>query len=252
MRHTAAAKPRRSPPAHQTQRRGQAASRESRHSRGSSSSSSSNRARTAPLASTNTVWATNVEPPAATCTTLVGELSCAGVLRSVVSPRPSRPSPLLPVAHACNHKHKTQDIHLVSGAAREGASGILSAVWRRVVDLWQRLQAREGIPPRREGGADGIDRAGADAGRGEVLLVVTRAATARRCRDKHVRCRWHPQRVRSSGRRRRAPGPRGRTGRCKAPRRRRRSRAAPARRALLLGSRAGFTALRAVSPISQS
>ena len=48
-----------------------------------------------------TVWA----PTAATCTILVGEASCSGVLRSVVSPRPSCPQSLLPVAHACTLTH---------------------------------------------------------------------------------------------------------------------------------------------------
>jgi hypothetical protein len=54
-------------------------------------------ARTRPLPSTSTVWAL----PAATCTILVGEGSCTGVVRCVVSPRPSCPRLLPPVAHAC-------------------------------------------------------------------------------------------------------------------------------------------------------
>jgi hypothetical protein len=54
-------------------------------------------ARTRPLPSTSTVWPL----PAATCTILVGESSCSGVVRRVVSPRPSCPYSLLPVAHAC-------------------------------------------------------------------------------------------------------------------------------------------------------
>eukprot|EP01046_Picozoa_sp_COSAG06_P032493 COSAG06_NODE_3251_length_5615_cov_5.697426_3_plen_236_part_00 len=63
-------------------------------------------ARTRPLPSTSTVW----PPPAATCTILVGEVSCSGVVRSVVSPRPSCPQ-FKPVAHACTLTQRASATH---------------------------------------------------------------------------------------------------------------------------------------------
>ena len=93
-------------PDYLTQERANSRGTESRYSH-----DSSNGAHTAPLASTNTVATCS---PAATCTTLVRELSCAGVLRSVVSPRPSPPLLFPPVAHACSrdcvaHTQQHQD-----------------------------------------------------------------------------------------------------------------------------------------------